>query len=214
MAETNQEKHRETYLAAEEALRALHPEEVAVRTDTVWRPGVGAEEGLLDVPTLGVMTTLAWPSLIFQEPTSPPLGLFPWRLITLHYLSDAPGNRPDGHWIGYRELPDGMFYAGAVQRDIEAPLANTFGARPDALRKAGLRIGGQEGEVGDASILFHPFPLVPMLFTLWEEDEEFPAEARVLYDRAAAANLPLQDLRILADLLEEALQSGAQETGN
>src|SRR5680860_675343 len=37
MAETNQEKHRETYLAAEEALRALHPEEVAVRTDTVWR---------------------------------------------------------------------------------------------------------------------------------------------------------------------------------
>src|SRR5680860_558956 len=135
MAETNQEKHRETYLAAEEALRALHPEEVAVRTDTVWRPGVGAEEGLLDVPTLGVMTTLAWPSLIFQEPTSPPLGLFPWRLIP-------------------------------------------------------------------------SFPLVPMLFALWEEDEEFPAEARVLYDRAAAANLPLQDLRILADLLEEALQSG------
>lgn len=210
MAKTNQEKQQETYLAAERALRRLDPAEVAVRTDCAWHRGAGEEEGLLEVPALQQKTILSWPSMSFQQTSVPLLGLFPWRLITLHYLAGAPGTRPDGHWLGYRELPDGMFYAGAVQRDVEAPLAQFFAAKPEALREIGFRIGAQEGEVGDVSLLFHPFPLVPVVITLWEEDEEFPAEAKILYDRAGSNNLPLQDLRILADLLAATLQQGAE----
>ena len=40
-------------------------------------------------------------------------------------------------------------------------------------------------------------------------DDEFPAKVKVMYDREGARNLPLQDLRILADLLGAALKRAA-----
>jgi hypothetical protein len=63
--------------------------------------------------------------------------------------------------------------------------------------------------MGDAGLCFWPLPRVPVLFALWAEDEEFPAKVKVLYERTGARNLPLQDLRILADLLGGLLKRGA-----
>jgi hypothetical protein len=54
---------------------------------------------------------------------------------------------------------------------------------------------------------------VPVVFALWVEDDEFPAKMKVLYEREGTANLPLQDLRILADMLGAALRRGGREAG-
>ena len=212
MAQTNEEKHQETYAAAEEALRSLDPVEVARRAGVRWQPDGevdGGVTGRLHFWALGMAVSLTWPALSFEAPL-PLLNTYPWRLIALHYLSGATG-RPSGEdWISYRELPDGLFYANTITREIEEPLATLYGDAADAFVAAGAPLAPDGAEVADVSLVFRPLPRVPMLFALWIADDEFPAKVKVMYDREGARNLPLQDLRILADLLGAALKRPAE----
>jgi hypothetical protein len=208
MAPTNQEKHEEAYRAAAEAVRSGEPALLAERAGVQWHPGPDARSGAMVIPSLGSAAELSWPELVFQS-RSPLLMSFPWRLIALHYLAGATGQEPDGDWISYRELPDGLFYANTVTREVEEPLATLFGRAADDFQAAGRPMGAEVDDVADSSLVLRPLPRVAMLFALWLADEEFPAKVKVLYDRVGAQYLPLQDLRILADLLGAALKSRA-----
>jgi hypothetical protein len=211
MALTNEEKHQETYAAAEETVRAMDPAAVARRAGAWWSPDVGDDaspSGSVHFSALGLPVTLTWPGLAFDAP-SPLLQTYPWRLIALHYLAGATG-RPSGEdWISYRELPDGLFYANTITREVEEPLAALYGTEPDRFAAAGAPLAGERTNVADVSLIFHLLPRVPVLFALWRADDEFPAKVKVMYDREGARNLPLQDLRILADLVGAALKRAA-----
>jgi hypothetical protein len=215
MEQTNEEKHQETYAAAEEAVRAEEPGRLATRAGVRWT-GV-EQEGLLEIPAFGTRVDLTWPSLEFRPAPGPPpvagiLSSFPWRLIALHYLAGATGEEPGEDWISYRELPDGLFYANTITREVEEPLAGLYGRTPETFTQAGRALAGEPLKVGDVALLFRPLPRVPVLFALWAEDEEFPGKVKVMYERRGARNLPLQDLRILADLLGGLLKRGAPAT--
>jgi hypothetical protein len=212
MTQTNEDKHRETYLAAEEAVRRADPAELARRAGVDYT-GAG-DAVVLEIPALGARVPLGWPSLEFGPaagggPAAGVLGTFPWRLIALHYLAAATGEQPGEDWISYRELPDGLFYANTITREVEEPLAGLYRVDPAAFVEVGSRLSGQPAEIGDAAVVFHPLPRVPVVFALWAEDEEFPAKVKVMYERRGAKNLPLQDLRILADLLGALLKREA-----
>ncbi len=205
MGPTNQEKHEETYRAAEDALRGADPARLAQRAGLEWVPGESEGVGSLIVPAFGGVARIDWPDLTFRA-EHPLLQTFPWRLIALHYLATATGSEPAEDWIGYREIPDGLFYANTVTREVEQPLAAAFGESAEAFLAAGRPLGGRPADLADVALVFHPLPRVPMVLALWLADEEFPAKAKVLYERSGARNLPLQDLRILADLLWSALK--------
>ncbi len=207
MSPTNEEKHQETYAAAEKAVRALDPEDVARRAGAVWVSG-GPGAGRIEMEVLGGRVIIEWPELSFEA--EPPLArLFPWRLIALHHLAMATGAQPGEDWISYRELPDGLFYANTITREVEEPLARAYATNHDLFIAAGAPLGAVPAGIADASLLFHPLPRMPVVFALWVEDEEFPAKVKVLYERAAVRGLPLQDLRILADLIGGSLKAAA-----
>jgi hypothetical protein len=209
MNATNEEKHREAYAGAEAAVRALAPADIAARAGLVWMPApvdrensgpsAASPTGGFEIPAFGATARLNWPELSFESP-SPLLMTFPWRLIALHHLVMAGGAEPGEDWVSYRELPDGLFYANTITREIEEPLARLFGADPAAFLAAGVPLGGTPLRLADVALVFHPLPRVPVVFALWREDEEFPAKVKVLYERVGAAGLPLQDLRIVAEL--------------
>ncbi|MHB0979644.1 MAG: DUF3786 domain-containing protein [Thermoleophilia bacterium] len=216
MAPTNEEKHQETYAAAEDAVRHHDPAATALRAGARWSTGGenGGTEGggVLEFDALGAPVRISWPDLAFAGPPSL-ANNFAWRLIALHYLAMATGRAPGTDWVSYRELPDGLFYANTITREVEEPLARLFATDPEAFLAAGKPLGGTPADIADASLVFHPLPHVPVVFALWVEDDEFPAKMKVLYEREGTANLPLQDLRILADMLGAALRRGGRETG-
>lgn len=218
MTPTNEDKHREAYEAAQDAVRALDPAATAARCGARWIPGGGGERdggahggagggGTLDLDALGHQVRVAWPALTF-EADHPLFQTFPWQLIALHYLATATGRPVAEDWVSYRELPDGLFYADTITREVEVPLARLFATDTEGFLAAGMQTGGVPGGLADASLTFFPLPRVPVVFALWAEDEEFPAQLKVLYEREGAANVPLQDLRILADMLGAALRRG------
>ncbi len=219
MCPTNEEKHQEAYAASENEVRRLQPKAVAERCGMTWQPAGPSEEdrlaerrGMLTFEALGAPIALSWPELAFDAP-HPLLRNFAWQLIALHYLRMATGRRPGTDWVSYRELPDGMFYANTITREVEEPLARLFAADPDGFRAAGRTLGGTSVDLADVALAFYPLPYVPVIFALWVEDEEFPAKLSVLYEREGTANLPLQDLRILADMLGAGLKGAADAGG-
>jgi len=125
------------------------------------------------------------------------------NILLLHYLLTADGTPPADRWIAFRELPDGLFYAQAFAAHAELPLAQRFGVPADTpagraaleeLRRAAATLSGTPLDLADASYRFQALPRVAMAVLVWQGDEEFPGQARVLFDAHASHYLPTEDL--------------------
>ena len=135
-------------------------------------------------------------------------------ILLLHYLLRADGVPPAGEWLAFRELPDGMFYAASFAQRAEAPLAQAFGAGSgsgdglERFRGAAAVAGGLPLELADAAFAFQALPRLALAVLVWAGDEEFPAQASVVFDAAAGHYLPAEDLAGLGGLLARRLTSG------
>ena len=133
-------------------------------------------------------------------------------ILLLHYLLRADGASPAGEWLAFRELPDGMFYAATFARRAETPLAQAFGAGSssglEAFRGAAVAAGGLPLELADAAFAFQALPRLALAVLVWAGDEEFSAQASVVFDAAAGHYLPAEDLAGLGELLARRLIGG------
>jgi hypothetical protein len=129
-------------------------------------------------------------------------------IVLLHYLLTADGTRPADRWVAFRELPDGLFYAQAFAGHAEGLLARKYGADPDAFRRAAAAMDGMPLDLADASFRFQALPRLAVAVLLWNGDEEFPGQARVLFDAAAGHYLPTEDLSGVGDWLAHRLARG------
>lgn len=131
-------------------------------------------------------------------------------ILLLHYLERADGTLPMGEWRAFRDLPDGLFYWPSFTARTEAPLATAFGAAGEsdgsaAFRAAAEALGGEPLELADASFAFTALPHLRLAALLWAGDEDFVAEARIVFDAAASHYLPAEDLEGLAETLTRRL---------
>jgi hypothetical protein len=135
------------------------------------------------------------------------------RLIALHYLITADGTPLADRWLAFRELPDGRAYDVAFADRACRPLARRFGEDPAALVAAALHRGGERLDYGDASFMFHILPRVRVAVILYGRDDEFPADARVLFDAAVRHYLPIEDVAVMGELVAGELVRAAAEAG-
>ena len=131
-------------------------------------------------------------------------------ILLLHYLLRADGASPAGEWLAFRELPDGMFYAATFARRAETPLAQAFGAGSglEAFRGAAVAAAGLPLDLADAAFAFQALPRLALAVLVWAGDEEFSAQASVVFDAAAGHYLPAEDLAGLGELLARRLIGG------
>jgi len=136
-------------------------------------------------------------------------------ILLLHYLLRADGLPPAGEWLAFRELPDGLFYAATFAQRAEVPLAQAFGAGSGGgdgvsrLHAAAAAAGGLPLDLADAAFAFQALPRLALAVLVWDGDEEFPAQASVVFDAAAGHYLPAEDLAGLGGLLARRLIGGA-----
>jgi len=127
------------------------------------------------------------------------------QIVLLHYLLTADGTPPADRWLAFRELPDGLFYAQAFAGHAEGLLAEKLGADLPRFRRAAEALGGQPLDLADAAYRFPAFPRLAVAALLWEGDEDFPAQARILFDANAGHYLPTEDLAGMGDWLAHRL---------
>ena len=154
------------------------------------------------VPFLNRVYRIGFPEFVFEDETNSQKEVpLQEQILILHYmLSAAPSPLAD-NWISYREIPGASFYYSSfVKRAIE-PLKKVFGQNIDDFIRAGDILGGKIIDTGDAGYEFRLFPNIPARLILWAGDEEFPAEANMVFDENIGSLLSPEDIAWLAGML-------------
>lgn len=132
-------------------------------------------------------------------------------ILALHYLNNADGGQPTGKLKHFREFKEGHFYEPAFNRQTKDILISAFGQNPEPMITAGKRLGGKILETGDAAVELAYFPCLPITCILWRGDEEFPAEASVLFDETAERFFSAEDMAVAGQMAVLELLKAARE---
>ncbi|MBI5250651.1 MAG: DUF3786 domain-containing protein [Desulfomonile tiedjei] len=121
-------------------------------------------------------------------------------ILAIHYLNNADGRHPTGRLKHFREFKDGHFYEPAFNRRTKDILASVFGLDPAPMTTAAEKLKGKLLQTGDAAVELSYFPCVPITCILWRGDEEFPAEATVLFDETADTFFSAEDMAVAGQM--------------
>ncbi|HTP11970.1 MAG TPA: DUF3786 domain-containing protein [Anaerolineae bacterium] len=120
-------------------------------------------------------------------------------ILTYLYMSD--GTPPIDRWVGFRELPNGLFYAQAFQGYTGAVLVRDLNGDIERFKQTSERLQGRPLAVGDAGYVFQVLPRLKLAVVMWSGDDEFPAQAQVLFQETAPHYFITDGLAIVGSLL-------------
>lgn len=113
-----------------------------------------------------------------------------FRLSVLWYLAGAKDIACTGRPVKLQNIKGGeIFTKGSHVLPLE-PLARKYGKDREGFLENGKRLGAQIEKLGDAALKLFPLPRVPVILTLWLEDEEFPARADLFFDSTCDLHIP------------------------
>jgi hypothetical protein len=153
------------------------------------------------LPFFQRFVTISCPArIIYCEDGGSPLSLQEQGLI-LHYLLGVRDIPLAGDSITYREIPSGEFYYQPFLQRAQFPFIRRFGADHPTFIKTAFHLGAMKSNMGDAAMIFYPFPKTPVTLVLWKGDEEFLPEGTILFDSSIKLFLPAEDIAYLAGIV-------------
>jgi hypothetical protein len=164
------------------------------------RTGFKAESMNLKIPFLDREYNVSYPAFEFKDAQAPGFEVpLQEQVLILHYLQSC---RPilRGRWIAYREIQGAGFYWSAFVKRAIDPLKKVFGMNLQAFRQAVAKLQAVEISGTAAGYRIDVFPYAPVQLIVWEGDEEFPAEANILFDATIGDYLSPEDTAWLASL--------------
>lgn len=105
-----------------------------------------------------------------------------------------------GQWVPFRDVRGAGPFAPAFDKSVLQPMAATFSGKVNALRDAALAMGGMPLPHSDAGFLLHAFDCIPMQFLFWDGDDEFPAQANILFDSGVTGFIHVESTVSLASV--------------
>ena len=135
-------------------------------------------------------------------------------VLILRYLigRSKRGYNPLGDWISIKETTGGRLFCSNFTRQAIRPLVERFGRDPDGLAR--ILQGGfasRRVEGADVAVEVETFPGILVRILFWRGDEDLPADATMLFDRALTEIFIMEDLTVLLTLLTEAILKAAEE---
>ena len=118
------------------------------------------------------------------------------KAILLRYLNNAKETSGEEKLIGFNQLPSGSFYNPAFSQSVVKPFINFFGKEPQKLKWAARRLGGIEVPFGDVGMRISFLPKVKISFIIWEGDDEFPPQGKILFNSHIASYLSTEGVVI------------------
>jgi hypothetical protein len=150
-----------------------------------------------------VIDRTEWAVKRVADDAAPP-SLMQSLILTYLYMSD--GTPPIDRWLGFRELPNGLFYAQAFQGYAGATLVRELDGNVELFRQASEKLQGATFAlgaltIGDAGYVFQALPHLKLAVVMWAGDDEFPSQAQVLFQESAPHYLVTEGLAIVGSLL-------------
>lgn len=117
---------------------------------------------------------------------------------------ETPGN--DRELLTYKDFPDAAPYVLGFGNTAEKPISRVFSGKMDALEKRSRELGGKACDLGiscDLSFVFQALPKVPIYMFYNDQDEEFPANCSLLFEKCARDYLDMECLAMIGMVLAE-----------
>lgn len=190
------------------------PEDVAKRSKAYYDP----EKKQFTLTYFNKEYLISYPNgdIVLKDDTEKDLSMDENRMLShkmliLSYLFRATNSIPTNKWVPYRELEGvGHAYQCFAQQGIDK-LVSFFAYKGELFLKAGLKLGGKKIDSGDVGIEITVLPNVRMRFILWLADDEFEANATILYDYSVTKELHVEDLGELCYFAADNLIEVAKE---
>lgn len=198
----NNRQYERMRSAARLKLKDKDPVQLSVLTGLRWN-GTAFE-----AKTLGIPIRISWP----ECQISPMLDM--WHDLTiLQYLANTVGTALTGKYIALSEFRSGGLARGISFDRENDRIINRIGQHdPQAIRVAAAKLGGTElHEKSDLTFLFSFLPHIPVKFSLWLADEEFPASGKVLFDASAENDLQVEAAGTAAGIALMLLEKSLRE---
>ena len=157
---------------------------------------------IFQIPFLDRIYVVNYPHFDFYDQSSNEKEIpLQEQVLILHYLKAPAMPAQTNQWIAYREIPGASFYFGPFVKRAVEPLKKVFGNNLDEFARAAQKLNPQEINNGDAGFEFRVLPAVPLQLILWAGDDEFPAEANILFDENIGQILSPEDVAWLAGMV-------------
>lgn len=119
----------------------------------------------------------------------------------LHYTKDQPF--ASGVWVPNTALEGAGIHNRNLPDPLLEPFAAKFSGKAGLLDEACRKLGGAKLTRGDVSWQFQAFPQIGLQLIFWDEDEDFPAQVQVLFDKRVTDFVHFETTGcIISDLLE------------
>ena len=124
------------------------------------------------------------------------------NVYTLFWYAAADA-RIKHNWMPFYQLKSASPFAAAFQRSVIQPLADCFNGKEELLRQALLRMGGISGSGSDShtDMEVRAFDCMPVRVLFWDGDDDFPAQANLLFDESATDFIHVESVVTIASSL-------------
>ena len=194
---TKQKNYQQSFDLACTSIREMNLEERAKKAGALYQRGLDGEKIIIQF--FSESYHIHFPQIEFSSPLKKTVSLVT-RILLLHYLIRADGNPITGKWVGYKDIPGGLLYAGVFKRRVTEPLLRKFGKSAKWFKEIGKSLGGESAGIGDVSFILQILPYIPFQYVLWEGDEEFPPTVQLLFDASVDHYLSLEDIVVLGQM--------------
>ncbi|HCY85234.1 MAG TPA: hypothetical protein DHV36_08885 [Desulfobacteraceae bacterium] len=158
-------------------------------------------------PDTGQYTLDAWQRSFIADPAcrnvhisdgDPVLKMDYAALFIVHYLLGATDAAVAGEWVSEKDIPGGAAFFRGPHTLPTREIGDRFGDDLDGFKERCRALGGRPLDMADASFAFDIAPKIPVAVLVWQGDEDFGAEAKLLFDRSISAHLALDIIYALA----------------
>lgn len=118
---------------------------------------------------------------LVKQPDKPLTFNTVMSIYNLFYYS-KPQARVRGEFVPFRQVKRAAPFTEAFKRTVLVPLAQMFSGHALELRLACQALGGRRVRQGDVGYVIDAFSCMPVTVLFWDKDDEFEAQANLLFD--------------------------------
>ncbi len=137
---------------------------------------------------------LQWERVPHKSPS------FQEALVSLIYLLRTREIPLSGIKVNEKELNGGALFFRGPHALSKEPLEKKFARDPQGFLQAGLTLGGIATHQGDGAFELRALPRISLEYILYAEDDEFPAQLIITFDRTIDRHLPLDVIWALVNV--------------
>ena len=112
------------------------------------------------------------------------LGLF-----IVYYILRSKDINISKEWISEKDIPGGATFFRGPHKIPTHIIETRYENNIEEFKDTCQRLHGIPLDMADAAFAFEITPRIPVAVQFWDKDDEFPAEAKILFDKTIAEHL-------------------------